>query len=92
MVRLSTHARTRCQQRAVKPEFLALVLDNADIEVPVGSNCTLLRVHRRTARRLNAGDRLHRYGVVVNGCTGEVVTVLPIERGRRGARYRRRGR
>ena len=89
MLRLSKHAEKRSQQRGAKPELIELVLNHADIEVPVGSNCQALRVSRRTARELNLGDRIHRYAVVVSDDTDEIVTALPTERGRRGIRYRR---
>ena len=90
MLGLSKHAEKRSQQRGAKPELIELVLNHADIEVPVGSNCQALRVSRRTARGLNLGDRTHRYAVIVSDDTDEIVTILPTERGRRGARYRRR--
>ena len=89
MMKLSRHAEKRSQQRGAKPGLVELVLNHADVEVPVGSNCQALRVSRRTARGLNLGDRIHLYAVVVSGDMGEIVTILPTERGRRGARYRR---
>ena len=90
MLRLSKHAEKRFRQRGAKPGFIELVLNYADIEVPVGSNCRSLRVSRRTAHRLNLDDRIHLYAVIVSDDTGEIVTMLPTDRGRRGARYRRR--
>ena len=89
MFGLSKHAEKRSQQRGARLGLVELVLDHADIEVPVGSNCQALRVSRRMARGLNLGDRIHRHAVIVSGDTGEIVTILPTERGRRGARYRR---
>ncbi len=89
MFGLSKHAEKRSQQRGAKPGLVELVLNHADIEVPVGSNCQALRVSRRMARGLNLGDRIHRHAVIMSGDTGEIVTILPTERGRRGARYRR---
>lgn len=89
MLRLSKHAEKRSRQRGAKLGFIELVLNYADIEVLVGSNCQALRVSRRTAHRLKLDDRVHRYAAVVSDDTGEIVTVLLTERGRRGARYRR---
>ena len=90
MLRLSKHAEKRSQQRGAKPKLIELVLNYADVEVPVGSNCQALRVSRQKARRLNLGDRIHRYAVIVSDDMDEIVTTLLTERGRRGARYRRR--
>ena len=90
MMKLSRHAEKRSQQRGAKPGLVELVLNYADVEVPVGSNCQALRVSRRMARGLNLGDRVHLYAVVVSGDTGEIMTItLSTERGCRGARYRR---
>ena len=98
MMKLSRHAEKRAQQRGAKPGLVELVLNYADVEVPVGSNCQALRVSRRMARGLNLGDRVHLYAVVVSGLyavvvsgdTGEIMTItLSTERGCRGARYRR---
>ena len=90
MMKLSRHAEKRSQQRGAKPGLIELVLNYADVEVPVGSNCQALRVSRRTARGLNLGDRVHLYAVVVSGDTGEIMTItLSTERGCRDARYRR---
>ena len=90
MMKLSRHAEKRSQQRGAKPGLIELVLNHADVEVPVGSNCQALRVSRRMARGLNLGDRVHLYAVVVSGDTGEIMTItLSTERGCRGARYRR---
>ena len=90
MMKLSRHAEKRSQQRGAKPGLVELVLNHADVEVPVGSNCQALRVSRRMARGLNLGDRVHLYAVVLSGDTGEIMTItLSTERGCRGARYRR---
>ena len=90
MMKLSRHAEKRSQQRGAKPGLVELVLNHADVEVPVGSNCQALRVSRRMARGLNLGDRVHLYAMVVSGDTGEIMTItLSTERGCRGARYRR---
>lgn len=89
MIALSAHAERRARQRGVTLGSLALLLEHADVDVPVGASRRALRVHRRTARRLNLGDRLHRHAVVVNDQTGEIVTVLRHLPGRRGRPYRR---
>ena len=88
MIALSAHAERRARQRGVTQRDLALLLDHADIDVPVGAGCRALRVHHRTARRLNLGDRLPHTAVVEND-HGEIVTVLRHLPGRRGRPYRR---
>lgn len=87
MIALSAHAERRARQRGVTQRDLALLLDHADIDVPVGAGCRALRVHHRTARRLNLGDGLPRLAAVVND--REIVTVLRHLLGRRGRPYRR---
>ena len=87
MIALSAHAERRARQRGVTQRDLALLLDHADIDVPVGAGCRALRVHHRTARRLNLGDRLPRIAAVEND--REIVTVLRHLPGRRGRPYRR---
>lgn len=93
MIALSAYAERRARQRGVTQRDLALLLDHADIDVPVGAGCRALRVHHRTARRLNRrlnlGDRLPRIAAVENAQTGEIVTVLRHLPGRRGRPYRR---
>jgi hypothetical protein len=68
--------------------MLEQILDNADVDRSIGSNCRILRVHRRTATRLNSGDTLSRFAVIVSDTTGKVVTVLTLNAGRTGSRYR----
>lgn len=89
MIALSAHAERRAQQRGVTQRDLALLLDHADVDVPVGAGCRALRVHPQTARRQNLGDRLPRIAAVEDGQTGEIVTVLHHLPGRRGRPYRR---
>jgi hypothetical protein len=89
MIHLSNHARKRCQQRGITTERLAALFDNADVDCPIGSNCRLVRVTRRTARRIHGGDRLANLSVIVSDNTGQVVTVLHLSHTRRGRRYRR---
>lgn len=89
MIKLSEHARMRTQQRGGGLRFIALILDHADVDVPVGGNCRALSVRGRTAQRLNLDDRLHRYAVVVSDSTGDIVSFLFMRKGWRGTRYRR---
>lgn len=89
MVKFSTHAERRIRQRGATLADVDWLLEHADIDVPVGGNRRALRVHRRTARFLEGGDRLCRYAVVVSDDTGEIVTVLHHLAGRRGRRYRK---
>ena len=84
----SAHCLKRCQDRGIRSAFLAKILDHADVDHAIGDNCRLLRVNDKTAIALNAGDKLSRYAVVWSDRTSQIVTVLPIHSGRRGARYR----
>ncbi len=88
MIRATRHANRRMRQRGIRQIFLDLLLDNADVEVPIGSACTFYRVSRELATTLNADDRLARYGAIVSQ-DGALVTVMPIRRTHSGARYRR---
>ncbi len=83
---LSRHARTRCAQRGVRPDFLTHILEHADIHRPAGGNCRLERVSRQKALALNLDDKLGRYAVIVSDTTAEIVTVMPILRRSRTAR------
>ena len=89
MTKFSKHAERRIRQRGATLADVRQLLENADIDVPVGGNCRALRVRRHTARFLEGGDRLHRYAVIVSDETGDIVTVLHHRRGRRGRRYRK---
>jgi hypothetical protein len=89
MITLSQHAAIRAQTRGVRDSLLNLILQHADVEAPVGSNCRLLRVHKRTAARLGVDDRLARVGVILSDTSGQIVTVLHLHTGRHGRRYRR---
>ena len=42
------------RQRGIRQDFLDLLLQNADVEVQIGSACTLYRVSRKVATTLNA--------------------------------------
>jgi hypothetical protein len=85
---ISKHAQRRMNQRGITHDFIAALIDYADIEVPVGSNSSLLRVSRAQGEHLNIDDRLGHYGIIFSE-DGNVITVLPIHRGNSGRRYRR---
>ena len=87
---LSRHADRRMKQRGVSEAFLNDILENADVERPANDNCRLYRVTRRLARSLG-DDRLARFSVIWSDDRGQVVTVVPVFRGRAGAPYRKRG-
>lgn len=84
----SQHSQIRAAQRGVDRRFMETILINADVDVPVGDNCRLLRVSRVHARNLNLDDRLGRYAVIWSDDNAQAVTVLPVHSGRRGRRYR----
>ena len=88
MIRATRHACRRMQQRGIRQIFLDLLLDNADLEVPIGSACTLYCVSYDRATMLNADDRLARYGAIVSQ-DGALVTLMPIRQTHSGTRYRR---
>jgi hypothetical protein len=86
---ISRHADRRMKQRGISWSFLTKILDNADVERPANDNCRLYRVTKDIARALG-DDRLSKFAVIWSDDTGRVVTVVPIARGRAGARYRNR--
>ncbi len=95
-VELSCHAINRAQQRGVPHATIELILDHADIVIPVGAGCSALRVSRRQildqslrGELRGCVDRLAHIAVVRSDHTGEIVTVLHDRGGRRGRRYRR---
>lgn len=88
---LSNHAASRSQTRGCTSEFIETLVNNADIDMPVGDDCRLMRVSRRTAAMLAGNDRLGRYGVIWSDRFAQVVTILPLHAGRSGRRYRRGG-
>jgi len=89
MSTLSRHAALRCQATGGGSALVEEILAHADIDVPIGDNCRLLRIHRRSARRLGGDDRLGRYAVIVSDRTGLAVTLMPLHDGPSGRRYRR---
>lgn len=84
---ISKHAAVRMAARGINKLFLAAILQNADVETPVGSGASALRVSRKRARVLNVHDRLHHYAVVLSS-DAKVITVLPMKPGHHGRRYR----
>ncbi len=84
----SRHAARRCANRGLRPEFLAVLLYHADLEVDVGGSATAFSVSRDRAKALNLGDRLGHYAAVVSA-DAVVITVIPIRSGRRGRAYRK---
>lgn len=89
MTTLSSHAERRCQNRGVRHNLVAAILQHADVDTVIGDDCRLLRVHRRTANALALDDRLARYAVIWSDTNARIVTVLPVHQGRRGRRYRK---
>ena len=88
---LTQHAILRAQQRGVPHHLIDTLLENADIDAPVGGSCRLLRVSRR--RLLDQSlrgeaDRLSRLAVVWSDHTSSIVTIVHHFRGRAGRRYR----
>lgn len=88
------HARRRTAERCVRNGDLALLLQVADREAPVGSGCIAISMSNRRREELaaegyaaNAIERAARV-VAVQGADGAIVTVLR-PGGRKGRRYRR---
>jgi hypothetical protein len=88
MIELSVHAQRRCQQRGIGKQRLLALLEHADVDRPVGSNCRLVRVSCRAAKFIRGFDGLARLSAIIDDTTGKVRTVLPVMSGRRGRRYR----
>jgi hypothetical protein len=92
MIPLTQHAAVRCAQRGIRTEFLDELVSLSDVDTPIGSNCRLFRVSRKSRNRLDNGDKLRRYAVIWSDDSQSVVTVLPLKGGRAGRRYRSTGR
>ena len=92
---LSRHAQMRANQRGVPNNLLDVIMAYADVDAPVGGNCTVIRISRarlldqdvRQAAGANI-DRLKSLALVWSETSGQVVTVLH-EAGQAGRRYRR---
>jgi hypothetical protein len=89
MIKLSKHARTRCQQRGFSSSLISRILEHADIEKEIGDNCTLIRVSRQTALSRGLGD-LCNHGVIWSDTNARIVTAMRIRSGSGGRRYRTR--
>lgn len=85
---ISKHAIRRMQQRGITKNFLTQILNHADIERPANDNCRLYRVSKREAVALG-NERLSRVAIILSDDSAQIVTVVPISRGRRGAIYRK---
>ena len=93
---LSEHAQQRAQRRAIRPECLAPILCNFDIDFDIGGGCRLLRLSRSAAREVanNLGmpsqaKRFSAIAIIENEVTGQIVTVMHDRGTTEGRRYRR---
>jgi hypothetical protein len=68
------HAMARCRQRGFNAERLMAFFDNADIDVPAGRSCRLIRISRVAARSIRGGETLSNVDVVV-APDGAIVTI-----------------
>ncbi len=91
MSKISIHAQKRMRQRGKKTTFVENILAYADMDIPAGDNCRLLRISKKLATFLNFDDRLSRYGLLWSDDNNQVVSILPIRESGSGARYRRVG-
>ncbi|RWK29813.1 hypothetical protein [Mesorhizobium sp.] len=89
MIKLTAHAQRRRCQRGIRNSRLYALLENADVERPLGGNCWLLKVSHHTARTIRGYDGLARQAAIYCESTGEVVSVLHATDTRRGRRYRK---
>lgn len=94
--RMSNHAETRAKQRGVGKNTVRALIDLADFEVPVGGGCVAIRLARsqyissdvRQDLR-GAMDRIKNVTLIVDECTGTVVTVLHDHGTAKGRIYRK---
>ena len=80
---ISNHAATRAKQRGIKNESVHTLIDWADFEVPVGAGCIAVRLARaqyfdsEVHKNLRGGfDSIKNVVLIVDECTGDVVTIL----------------
>lgn len=92
---LTAHAAIRANQRGVPHHLIDALIEYADVDAPVGSDCRLLRISklrlrdRAVRQALGAeADRMSRLAVIWSDEAGAVVTVLHHHDGRNGRRYR----
>lgn len=93
---LTRHADLRAKQRGVTHATLEALIAYADVEAPVGSGCTAIRLSRGRLQdrelRSNLGplaDRLRSLSAIVANNSGDVVTVIRDHGRAAGRRYRR---
>ena len=92
----SNHAATRAKQRGIKNESVHALIDWADFEVPVGAGCIAVRLARAqyfdSDVRQNlrgAMDSIKNVVLIVDECTGDVVTILHDHGTAKGRIYRK---
>ena len=94
--RMSNHAETRAKQRGIRKTSVHILIDWADLEVPVGGGCVAIRLARAqyfdsdVCQDLRgAMDRIKNVILIVDECTGTVVTVLHDHGTAKGRIYRK---
>ena len=93
MIRLSGHAERRSRQRAISTRQIEQILEHADIEKRIGSNCTLIRVSSRAAKSVQPlGSKLSKIGLIWSEANAQLLTVLYLNSSASGARYRSKNR
>jgi hypothetical protein len=88
MIKLSRHAEVRTSQRGVTNRQIEQILEHADIEKQIGSNCTLIRVSNRAAKSTPSLGKLSKVALIWSDTNAQFVTVFPLDRGASGRRYR----
>jgi hypothetical protein len=80
---MSNHAEIRAKQRGVRSKSVRTLIDLANFEVPVGGGCIAIRLAREQYRESDICqdlrgdmDRIKNVILIVDDCTGAVVTVL----------------
>ncbi len=73
MEALTNHAKYRCRRRGIGNARLAAILNNADIDLPAGRGCRLVRVSRSAAAPIKNGESLLAVGLIVSA-DGMIVT------------------
>lgn len=85
-MRLTRHAERRCRQRGITGDRLSALLENADVDHPIGGDCHVLMVSHERSRTIKGGERL-RFAAICTAA-GEVVTVFHLH-GSKATRYLR---
>ncbi len=79
---MSLHAVSRCQQRGVRKGVVQAILEHHDIDEPVGGNCRVLRVSRKSLRSeknvftAHQSKQLEKLCIIWSDKTNCIVTVL----------------